>query len=105
MEMHDKVPQTQHFRHVGHCLEAFRQDIICNADDTPRYTGISKIPTKGPTSGLGQVKMCRDWQQLQTWAREHSACYKYDPTSSDVHHVDLSRFKYCPDGRRPWEHQ
>ena len=72
MQMHDKVPQTLHFSHVGHCLAAIREDIICNADDTPRYTGFAN----SPSSGLGQIRMCRDWSELEKWAREHSACYR-----------------------------
>ena len=103
MEMHDKVPQSVHFRHVSHCLDGLRQDIVCNADDTPRYTGPSMVPgTTGPTSGLGQVRMCRSWDKLETWAKEHSACYQFEPGSLQTKHIDLDFFKYCPDGSKPW---
>ena len=96
-EMHDKVPQSLHFSHVTHCLDALRQDIICNADDTPRYTGLELA------SGIGQVKICRDWAKLEKWANEHSACYRYNASAEYNNGVALSQFQYCPDGSRPWE--
>ena len=97
--MHDEVPQSVHFTHVNHCLDAIRQDIICNADDTPRYTGFVNGP---PSSGLGQIHMCRDWERLEQWAQEHSACYRYAPVETPEG-IPLESFKHCRDGSRPWE--
>jgi hypothetical protein len=74
------------FPHLNHCLEALRQDIICNADDTPRWVG-SHIPS----SGAGQYRMCRDWNQLDTWAKQYSACFK----DLDTNNKD-ERFSFCP---------
>lgn len=90
--------QTEHPMHVDHCLIAFREDILCNADDSPRYTGGH---FKHPGSGNGQERPCRDWRKLDEWAMKHSACYKepedaYDGTS------ELERYKHCPDGSTPW---
>ncbi|KAL8830370.1 MAG: hypothetical protein Q9191_001480 [Dirinaria sp. TL-2023a] len=102
-EMHDKVPQTMHFTHVNHCLDAIRQDIMCNADDTPRYTGFLPKNPKVPSSGLGQVRMCRDWKKLERWAEEHSACYRYRPVETLEDGIPLESFKHCPNGRNPGE--
>jgi hypothetical protein len=90
--------QTEHPMHVDHCLIAIREDIVCNADDTPRFTGGH---FKHPSSGTGQFRACRDWNKLDDWAKKHSACYKepddpYDGTS------ELDRYKHCPDGSTPW---
>jgi hypothetical protein len=101
--MHDKVPQSLHFSHINHCLDAFRQDIICNADDTPRYTGLAKSHSDAPSSGIGQVRMCKDWGRLEKWAVEHSACYKYKVGTTTEDGIPRDRFKYCPDGNKPWE--
>jgi len=102
--MHDNVPQSLHFSHVNHCLDAFRQDIICNADDTPRYTGLRKSTSmENPSSGIGQVRMCRDWGKLERWAREHSACYKYQRGATTPEGIPADLFKHCPDGKKPWE--
>ena len=99
MEMHDQVPQSTHFSHVGHCLDAIRQDIVCNADDTPRFTGLSNKLT----SGLGQTRLCKDWGKLEEWAKEHSACYRYDAGADYTNGIELELFKHCPDDSRPWE--
>ncbi|KAF4615860.1 hypothetical protein G7Y89_g15255 [Cudoniella acicularis] len=40
------------FDHNLHCFEFLRQDIICHADDTPRYTGLSK----GEEPGMMQAQ-------------------------------------------------
>jgi hypothetical protein len=52
MEFAHVEPQSRRFHHVLHCMEALRQDIICNADDTPRYTTSSLVPE----SGVGQLR-------------------------------------------------
>ena len=98
--MHDEVPQSVHFTHVNHCLDAIRQEFMCNADDTPRYTGFIH---DAPSSGLGQVRMSRDWERLEKWAEEQSACYRYEPTETLENGVTLSSFKHYPNGSKPWE--
>ena len=71
--MHDHKPQSLHFKHVNHCLDGLRQEIVCNADDTPRYSGLGQEMG----TGSGQYRMCRDWGELEEWAKAHSACYEY----------------------------
>ena len=77
---------------------------MCNADDTPMYTGRLHNETHAthPKAGIGSIKMCRDWNKLQAFARKHSACWARvgidDPTFPEI-----ERYKYCPDGARPWE--
>ncbi|KAL8659035.1 MAG: hypothetical protein Q9202_007309 [Teloschistes flavicans] len=102
VDMHDKKPQSIHFSHINHCLDGLRQDIMCNADDTPRYTGMGHL--RG--TGIGQYRMCRDWDQLEQWADDHSACYQYDDGSELEtlrNGVPLSHFKHCPSGTEPWK--
>jgi hypothetical protein len=46
--------------------------------------------------------MCRDWNQLEIWAKENSACYKnIDPFNANIPIVE--RYKFCPYGDKPWE--
>ena len=97
--MYDEVPQSLHFSHINHCLDAIREDIVCNADDTPRYTGF----TESTSSGLGQFRMCKDWGMLEAWAKQHSACYKTKADTVTAAGISLDSFKYCPDGEKPWE--
>ena len=93
MEFRFNEPQTRRFEHVLHCMEALRQDIICNADDTPRYTTISKEPE----SGVGQARMCRDWGKLERWARGYNSCFSFvNQTASGFPQV--LRYTYCPEG-------
>ena len=73
---------------------------MCNADDTPRYSGLGQ---RGGT-GDGQYRMCKDWGKLEEWAMEHSACYKYRAGVETLEGgIPLERFKYCPDGSEPWK--
>lgn len=83
--------------HITHCLDALRGDVICQADDTPRYTTI----TKSPESAVGQIRQCRDWKKLEEWAKDHTSCYNY--ISSEADHINqLERFKFCPPNSPYW---
>ncbi|MCJ1478394.1 hypothetical protein MMC13_007074 [Lambiella insularis] len=57
-------------------MDSLRRDILCAADDTPRYTTI----TKSPESAIGQVRMCRDWGRLKQLGDQ------------------FERFRVCPEG-------
>ena len=99
-EMHDKKPQSLHFTHINHCLDALRQEIMCNADDTPRYSGLDQEMG----TGRGQYRMCKDWRKLEGWAKGHSACYEHKPWGETLEGgIPLERFKHCPDGSEPWK--
>jgi len=91
--------QTQHHLHIDHCLIALREDIICDADDTPRYMDQHH---EQPGSGQDQYRLCRDWGKLDAWANEHSACFqmpKHPYDGADPR----DPFKFCPDGSEPWK--
>ena len=87
------MEQSGAFAHVVHCLDALRQDVLCSADDTPRYAVLKK---ETPTGG-GQYRHCRDWSELEAWAKEQTACWRY-VNSTDPNTSQLERFKYCPEG-------
>lgn len=92
MEFWQGVPQTRAWSHVIHCTDTLRQDIICNADDTPRYS----TKSKSPGSGMGQVRQCRSWDKLEEWARQYNSCYRSVNQTSDIEQIQ--RFLYCPKG-------
>jgi len=85
-----------------HCLDVLRESVLCHADDTPMYVGhvnANTVMDEAP-AGIGQTRMCRSWDSLMAYANSHSACYNPHANSSDS---ELDRYKYCPDGSRPWE--
>jgi len=84
-------PQTYPFLHVMHCLDALRVEIICNADDTPRYT----TTDHDTVSGIDQERKCRDWGKLERWALEHDACYHYFNHSSNNIVDQRQRYLFC----------
>lgn len=91
MEFWEERPQSRAWGHVLHCVDTLRLDIICNADDTPRYS----TATKSPESGMGQVRQCRSWDKLEKWARHYNSCYKFvNQTAEDL--PEIQRFIYCP---------
>lgn len=89
--------------HVDHCLENLREEVVCQADDTPRYTGRINAQSDNPQpiSGVGQNRRCRDWGKLREWAMKNSACYKrmYE---MDENLPLKDRYKFCPDGSIHW---
>ena len=93
MEFANGEPQSRFFGHVLHCMESLRQDILCHADDTPRYTTNTTVPE----SGVGQVRQCRSWEGLESWARKYNACYRFvNQTATGFPNV--LRFRFCPEG-------
>jgi hypothetical protein len=90
-------PQSLSLMHITHCLDSLRGDILCQADDTPRYTTI----TKSPESAVGQLRRCRDWGALESWARERTSCYHYISHEADFIN-QFERFKYCPRDSPYW---
>ena len=73
MEHRQNETQSRQWHHISHCFDALRRQIICDADDTPRNTqaGMEGV------SGTGQFRQCKDWDQLESWAKQHTACYKH----------------------------
>ncbi|MCJ1408889.1 hypothetical protein MMC19_002966 [Ptychographa xylographoides] len=92
VELRDGQALSIDLEHALHCLEGLRQDVICHADDTPRYTSFAHPGL----SGVGQVRMCRDWSKLEAWSEAHHSCWRdIQPTGIDD---TLLRYRYCPTG-------
>ncbi|KAI4244324.1 MAG: hypothetical protein L6R40_003050 [Gallowayella cf. fulva] len=93
LEFDRGVERSEPTGHVLHCLDALRQDVLCYADDTPRYTGFQPAGR----SGTGQTRQCRDWNKLEAWAQTHTACWRYiNPHDPDFDL--LQRHRFCPEG-------
>ena len=71
-ELRDGKPQSEPFEHALHCLDSLRQEVLCNADDTPRWSGYHD-----KTSGVGQYRLCKDWGRLEAFAKENYACHRH----------------------------
>lgn len=93
LEFDRGIERSEPTAHLLHCLDALRQDVLCYADDTPRYTGLQPEGR----SGTGQIRQCRDWKQLEAWAQAHTACWRYI-RPHDPEFDSLERHKFCPDG-------
>jgi len=95
MEYRKGLPQTRNFRHVIHCLDALRRDVICNADDTPRFTTDDDVPE----TGHNQPRKCRSWDKLEQWAAQYNACYRYiNETLTPSEFPQIQRFVWCREG-------
>ena len=46
-------------------------------------------------TGEGQTRACRDWNKLEEWTRDNSACFAYINETHDVTDK-MEQFKYCP---------
>ncbi|KAL4766805.1 hypothetical protein BDW60DRAFT_212590 [Aspergillus nidulans var. acristatus] len=84
--------QSRTWHHISYCLDTLRRQVLCDADDTPRATD-RRLEV---VSGVGQHRVCRDWGQLESWAKAHTACYKRPEKPEDE--VGLMRFMHCPEG-------
>lgn len=95
MEYRNGLPQSRNYRHIIHCLDALRRDVLCNADDTPRLTSNNSIPE----TGHGQSRTCRSWDKLNDWAKQYNSCYRYiNETQTPDEFPQIQRFVWCPEG-------
>ncbi|KAL5117130.1 hypothetical protein ACEQ8H_004955 [Pleosporales sp. CAS-2024a] len=87
---HTNATQTFDLRHIYHCIDGLRQDIMCMADDTPM-----PAPARHHV-GDGQIRQCRNWTQMINWAMEpeRHACYKWDDYREATNTLEL--FAHCP---------
>jgi len=93
MEYRKGLPQSLPPRHIFHCLDSLREQVMCDADDTPRFTH-SKNEESGHITGMHQKRQCRDWSKLENWARQYNSCYRYgDPTWDKGN--QFRRFMFC----------
>jgi len=96
-EFRSNLSQSIPWPHIQHCLLVWRDEIMCNADDTPRYSGFQD----SHHSALGQVRMCRDWKALEEWANDgtRSGCWKHIPGQDGKDGFkELDRYRFCPPG-------
>ncbi|KAL5335748.1 hypothetical protein BJX70DRAFT_374384 [Aspergillus crustosus] len=91
-EFQGNQTQSRSWHHIIHCLDALRRQILCDADDTPRATE-RRVEV---VSGVNQHRICRDWGELENWAKRYTACYKRPERPEDE--VGLRRFMHCPEG-------
>ncbi|CAK4021247.1 Hypothetical predicted protein [Lecanosticta acicola] len=94
------------YGHTMHCLNVLRETVMCNADDLPLYTGRvnENVHYKDVVAGRGMTRMCRNWDALVDWTHERSACY-LSANRNDRSWKEIDRYKFCPDGSRPWENR
>lgn len=94
------MPQIDSLGHALHCIDALREEVVCNIDDTPRYTGLlnANAKTARPMAGLDQHRMCYDWSKLEDFVIANSACWK-NINESVVDFPVIERYKFCPNGK------
>ena len=69
IEVESGRPATRSDDHIAHCFDALRQYVMCTADDTLLQSfGLGKI-------GVGQVRQCKNWDQLREFATRHTSGY------------------------------
>ena len=77
LEYRNNHTQTYATEHILHCLDNIRLDLECSADDTPRMVPQGST-AKTAKLGIGQLRQCRNWNQLASWTEQHSACFQYN---------------------------
>jgi hypothetical protein len=87
--------------HILHCLDDLLQDAYCHADDLP-WMQLPPQPYRKNYPKY-QVRQCKSWKKLITWADKYNSCYKYDnvtDASGMSSKNDLDHYKFCPEGSK-----
>ncbi|KJX97225.1 hypothetical protein TI39_contig523g00003 [Zymoseptoria brevis] len=61
------------FRHWDHCVDSLRQALTCNADVAPVSWHVNVPFNRGIYPRLASTHTCRDFSQIQKWAKEHKS--------------------------------
>ncbi|KAI0965934.1 hypothetical protein F4678DRAFT_451258 [Xylaria arbuscula] len=77
--------------HVAHCLGVIRSDVMCEADDTLFPYEVQQTIEKPPE------RICRNWEKLEEFAIQNSACFQR-LKDSDPLHGTLFEYMNCPPG-------
>lgn len=64
---------TDAFRHWDHCIDSLRQTIMCHADVAPIPFHVNVPVNKGIFPRLATSHTCRNFEQIQQWAKDHWA--------------------------------
>jgi hypothetical protein len=74
---------------LGFMTDPISYLVMCAADDTP-------MPALAEHIGEGQVRKCRNWDDMVTWAThpDRNACFKIDDYRDATH--TLEQFAFCP---------
>lgn len=92
MEFKFSKPQTYPFEYIMHYIDTLRLEVLCKADDTPRYS----TNDHSNNNGISQHQQCRDWDKLESWAKENNTYYKYLNYSFNNIYDQRQRFVFCP---------
>ncbi|MCJ1394188.1 hypothetical protein MMC18_007066 [Xylographa bjoerkii] len=82
------LPESSHVA----LLDALREDVLRNADDTPRHTAT----TKDPVSGISQQRACEDWNKFKAWAMQFGGLWRYLSAAADQRSESERRMYYEP---------
>jgi hypothetical protein len=82
--------------HAFHCLDAFKSQTECEADDTP-YVLNAELVAENDMAGVRQTKTCRNWQEMEDFALANSACFE-NLAEDDPRHGTMWEWMQCPQG-------
>jgi hypothetical protein len=82
--------QTFVTKHIWHCLDSLRQNVLCQADDTPMPAA------RAHHVGDGELRKCRSWDKIAAWAKrpDQNACYRFNDYQEAANTLEL--FEFCP---------
>lgn len=67
--LHERGGNFMDITHADHCIEMLRQSAMCESDVTPVVYQYSEKTGKS-TGRTGVIHQCRDFDQVQEWARK-----------------------------------
>ncbi|CAG9998311.1 unnamed protein product [Clonostachys byssicola] len=76
------------FSHVRHCFDYLRQSLICAGDTTLEPVD----PKLGGVTGWGNLRVCRDFDEIKAWAEGHrmSNYRGFLKTAGSHHHAAMN---------------
>jgi hypothetical protein len=97
-ELNELRGDRPHNPHLLHSINVIWEDIICAARTEP--VAITEVD-RDVVHRVNQTRQCRDWNDLEQFSLDNSACYKklgYRSADDD----EFAEWLFCPEGS-PWQ--
>ena len=93
-KLSDGAPLTSH---VLHSLNVLWQDTLCAARTNPMTISEVFVRDQGLVEKIGQIRQCRDWDELEKLRQKNSACFK-SLGGARKHKEMIEEWQCCPEG-------
>lgn len=83
--------------HVLHSINVLWEDTLCAARTDPMTIDEKLVANRTAVNEAGQTRQCRDWDEVEQFRIQNSACFKGMGAARKGKHM-IEEWSFCPEG-------